>query len=141
MQTTTEVFQFLHEVYGIEDVILPADAKAAVAKGPEILFISELTSLEYETQYRPLFEKIVGAMGIDNKRMALSLSDKPVPVADVTKVCVFFANQEPGWTDAYDGKPRRLFVPSLESMTAHQDLKKVTWKYLKELMESTSVEV
>lgn len=133
MTTTTEVFQFLKDVYGIEDVILPVVGETPVAKGPEIVFISQLTSQDYKDQYQPFFEKIVAAMGIDKSRIALSLSDKPVGVTNQTKVCVLFAEQEPGWGQTVNGT-RQLSVYSLEAMTSNPDLKKITWKYLKELM-------
>ncbi|MBY0384327.1 hypothetical protein K2X05_04135 [bacterium] len=133
MQNSHEVIQFLQDVYGIEDVILPLTVKSPVANGPEIVFISQLTSQEYETQYQPLFEKIVGAMGINKNRFALSLSDRPVRVTNQTKVCVSFAEQEPGWGESVNNI-RQLSVYSLQAMTSDPELKKITWKYLKELM-------
>jgi hypothetical protein len=140
MPMTTEVFQFLQEVYGIEDVILPVAMKAPEALEPEILFVSQLTSQQYEADYRILFEKIVEAMGVSKSRIALSLVDKPVDVSSGTKVCVHLAEQEPGWRDSINDI-RQLSVYSLEAMTTHPELKKITWKYLKELIEWTSVEV
>jgi hypothetical protein len=133
--------EFLSQVYGVQEIILPKENAQPIAETPsaEFVFTLEMTTQEFESSYQTLFEKIITAMGLNRQNISVHLAGESLAVGPKTKACISFGGHQGdiGWNKGT--VPPVLYVHSLQEMTLYPELKKLTWGWLKDITRDTAV--
>lgn len=131
-------FEYLNQVCGVEEIVMPAPSQKMAATGmsgspqsAKIVFVSTETRAEYQSTYQAMFEKMVLAMGLDLNDVHLVLNGEEAWPQSQIKVCIHLgSSKEPvGWNESQS--PKELIVPSLLQMSQDPEYKKIAWQYLK----------
>jgi hypothetical protein len=145
MRNEMSSLEYLKQVYGLEELILPAEQVGvdrediAVADSfnkiyadqASVVFWSSLERKDFEDHYRLLFEKIVTAMGLSFEQISLILSATPPSFSSETKVLILMDSDagELGWRSDNS----QLTIHSLPVLAKDAEAKKITWYLLKEV--------